>query len=340
MIQKNEIRLASHYPITVIAYAREKGLQIDDFAYKKRIQIEEDVIVESGMELSNFILLLKFISDSLPDSGIGFDIGWRLPITAYGNVGSAILASQSLKDALDICQKYWLLIAKAVSIEVTFENQLCVIALTLLKDIDEELKNILLESMVTSLYKGCSLLSNENLDSMKVWLEQEEPIYSEKIKRHIPSVQFGMPVTRISFHSENLDSSLPMASTAGLNFSLLHCESALETLHCADLVANKVKKIIILKNQKGYPNFNELAKCLNISSRTLRRRLSEEGVSYTALLEQARKRDASRLLNDPNFSVGQVADMLGYNEISNFTRAFKKWTGSSPSNYRKKSHNL
>ena len=71
-----------------------------------------------------------------------------------------------------------------------------------------------------------------------------------------------------------------------------------------------------------------------MSSRTLKRRLQQVGLGYQQLLDEARKRDAIKLIQNTHLTIEQIAQHLGYTDAANFTRAFKKWTGDTPSRYR------
>ena len=82
----------------------------------------------------------------------------------------------------------------------------------------------------------------------------------------------------------------------------------------------------------GFPTLEQVARQLNMTARTL----LEEGTSYSALLDSARLRDAIFLLENQKIGIVQVAEYLGYNDAANFTRAFRKWTGVTPSTYRVK----
>ena len=71
-----------------------------------------------------------------------------------------------------------------------------------------------------------------------------------------------------------------------------------------------------------------------MSGRTLQRRLSERGLSYQSLIDQARRQLAQRLLRETDYSLAEVAFMTGFAEQSSFTRAFKRWAGQTPRSYR------
>ncbi len=78
----------------------------------------------------------------------------------------------------------------------------------------------------------------------------------------------------------------------------------------------------------------EVAQALGISPRSLQRYLSQQGTSFSHILQRIRRDSALKLLEQDNFSVSEIAQMLGYNDPSNFCRAFQRWTGQSPARWR------
>lgn len=87
----------------------------------------------------------------------------------------------------------------------------------------------------------------------------------------------------------------------------------------------------------GYPVIGDVAHLLQTSSRTLQRRLNEVGISYSDLVEHCRSQTACEALMFSGDSVQSIAAMLGYRDVSNFSRAFRRWTGKTPRAYRSKS---
>lgn len=84
----------------------------------------------------------------------------------------------------------------------------------------------------------------------------------------------------------------------------------------------------------GIPGAEEMAQSLYMSVRTLHRNLRQEGVTFTALLNQLRREQATSYLANPGVSISEVAFLLGFSEISSFYRAFKRWTGTTPAEFR------
>ncbi len=83
-----------------------------------------------------------------------------------------------------------------------------------------------------------------------------------------------------------------------------------------------------------FPPITAVAKQLGMSTRTLKRRLADHDTTFSALRDEQRLQRALLLLDNRELSIGEVAMGLGYSELSNFTRAFRKWTGMTPAAYR------
>jgi AraC-like DNA-binding protein len=79
---------------------------------------------------------------------------------------------------------------------------------------------------------------------------------------------------------------------------------------------------------------DDIARSLGISKRTLARKLSDEGLDFTEVLQQLRRDLADRYLDDPKLNISKIAWLLGFSDVSAFTHAFKRWTGKSPSQMR------
>jgi len=101
-----------------------------------------------------------------------------------------------------------------------------------------------------------------------------------------------------------------------------------------DLVDHARRELAVMLGQ-GHAEIAMLAKRLAVSTRTLQRRLTERGIAYSTLLDEARRDLAIGYLAEPGASVDEIAALLGYSEPSAFARAFRRWTGASPASWRR-----
>jgi AraC-like DNA-binding protein len=99
-------------------------------------------------------------------------------------------------------------------------------------------------------------------------------------------------------------------------------------------ILDDVKAVIERELDHGAPTIGIVARALATSPRTLQRRLGDDGTSFRAAVEAVRADLARGYLRDPGLDLGDVATRLGYAEVSAFLRAFKRWTGTTPSQFR------
>lgn len=149
----------------------------------------------------------------------------------------------------------------------------------------------------------------------------------------------GMPLENgdgfaLLMSRELLDRPLPGATPILLSGITGTLRTLLASMSGADLV-ERVRHAMLRLLPTGRLSEVEIAAPLNISTRHLRRLLKQHGSSYEQLLDQVRREESLRLLQDAGKSLTSIAYELGFHEPSSFTRAFRRWTGSSPSDYRR-----
>jgi len=98
---------------------------------------------------------------------------------------------------------------------------------------------------------------------------------------------------------------------------------------------SEVRRAIVEQLEGGEPSLERVAKQLAMSPRTLQRRLHEHSLRYADLLDSTREGAARSYLTDRQVSVAEVVYLLGFAEQSSFNRAFKRWTGKAPTEYRR-----
>ncbi|MAM62201.1 AraC family transcriptional regulator [Maritimibacter sp. UBA3975] len=148
-------------------------------------------------------------------------------------------------------------------------------------------------------------------------------------------VRFGAELDAILYADEVLARPNILGDEGISQYLTAHLDAELsEITHEPELVA-QARAAIAQALSDGAPKMGEIAGSLGLSARSFHRRLSEHGMSFQALTEETRRDLAEGLLLDESHSLAEIAFLTGFSEQSAFTRAFKRWIGTTPATYRK-----
>lgn len=172
---------------------------------------------------------------------------------------------------------------------------------------------------------------------VEVQFTHAEPSYSSEHTRIFKCpVRFEAELDGVILHASDLDLPLPNADPALCAILDRHARQLLEQLPPVPRFSQRVRELVAAELRDGTLTSESIAKKLQVSERTLRRRLAEDETTYEKLLDGLRRALAERYMNEPNLSIDEVSLMLGYSETNAFRRAFTRWHGESPAKYRRR----
>ncbi len=152
---------------------------------------------------------------------------------------------------------------------------------------------------------------------------------------------FGCPVTfdakmdAILISHEAMERANILGDEGISRYLMSHLDAELADVSSRPPVVGQAKDAIAQALSEGTPRMTDIAKDLGLSARSFHRRLSEHGLSFQTLTEETRRELAEGLLREEQYSLAEVAFLTGFSEQSSFTRAFKRWLGTTPASYRK-----
>lgn len=309
-------------PVAVLAQAGLPGDLLDDPA--GRLSCVET------WQIINAVLVLT------ADPSMGFETGGRLPLTAHGSLGYALMCAPTPRVAVQILERFWHLRGRGVTMSVSESEEAVFFGVSLEIPLPSIQRDFMFSSMLTSMWQGIRFVLPELSVTTEIWLEGDEPAGFAARRAQLPRVRFGMPAAgiRLTGDKQSLDRPLATANPEGLVHALAQCERESALMGGgADPVLQRTRVALQL-GMEGYPSPERMASLLFMTPRTFRRHLQQQGSSYRQLLEEARRRDACRLLQNPDLEIRQIGELLGYADPANFTRAFRAWTGESPREWR------
>lgn len=148
-------------------------------------------------------------------------------------------------------------------------------------------------------------------------------------------VSFGAPVDALVVERACLDAVLSQADSVLASILERHVEMLLASGPRARTLQGRAAQLLSGELAGGHPNAAHIARRLNMSGRTLRRLLRDEGCSFRDVLSDVRRALAFRYLRDPVVPIGEVAFLVGFSDANAFHRAFKRWTGRTPGEFRR-----
>jgi AraC-like DNA-binding protein len=148
-------------------------------------------------------------------------------------------------------------------------------------------------------------------------------------------VRFGTELDAILYADETLARPNILGDEGISKYLTTQLDAELSEITRAPALVTQTKAAIAQALSEGTPKMAEIARGLGLSARSFHRRLSEHGMSFQSLTEETRRDLAEGLLRDESHSLAEIAFLTGFSEQSAFTRAFKRWVGTTPATYRK-----
>ena len=267
------------------------------------------------------------------EPGLGLYFGLRMQVVSHGYLGFAAMTASTIGEALDLATRFAPMLTTVVSLRVQRSGRSAALVFDEDADLGAARDAVLLALLVGIGRIGCTLTGRE-LDG-HIDLVVREPPYFERFRPVAPNIRFGQPQNQLVFDAEVLDHPLATSDPAALQLAREQCEKAIEMLGFDGRVVGRVRAAIP-KAGGGFRSLDEVAAKLKVSPRTLKRKLATGGTAYSALLDHARLERAEQLLASDRLSIDAIAETLGYSDTANFTRAFRRWTKTTPAAYRAK----
>lgn len=243
--------------------------------------------------------------------------------------GPLIASCKTVKEAIDLFQQYLPLLHPLMGFSIEhISRRLCI---RYGKHSGSPVKPLYAEIVLGALPIWAERLTGQEFEADSVWFSHSEPAYGDKYREHFQcEVLFNKPYDALWGKLEFL--ALPVLSASPKYHAKIK-EQASEHLQSIETVSMAIKSLIL----SGLPeevSVDEVSKALNLSERTLQRKLAEEKTNFKALKQAVRKEEAIRLLETTKLSIEQIAFDLGYEQRNSFSAAFLRWTGVTPVKWR------
>ncbi|MCG8610112.1 MAG: AraC family transcriptional regulator [Pseudomonadales bacterium] len=314
----------------IAAFIQQQGIQFD--ALPKLMEQSE-----SGKPLSfeQWWSLLDRLNQQLNIPALGVEIGKHATVEYFGCLGYLFKTSQTMAQAMGCFERFQRLLYDGNKAHLVIEGETTRLVWDAYFGYSSQLSDeLLLASLLTV---GRSLLQRSDL--LPVRVDFTQTVQPRDVQRYLDFFQcevlFDQPNLAIVFPSNYF--ALPIPGCDENLHQLLdnQARTLLQAAPDATQLASRILSVLVRCLQAGEPTADAVSRELNMSTRSLHRKLAEEGIVFRELLRDTRLTLARQYLADLSLSLPEIALMLGFSEQSAFSRAFKQWQQQSPNQYRR-----
>ncbi len=319
-----------------LAIARLKSAGVEVASLLKRVGLTPEAIADPEERLSvrSQIALLDEAAIALKDDRLGFTLARDFDPREIGLLYYVMASSQSLGDALKRVARYSKITNEALVFGYQEGNRL-ILSLSY-SGVPRHSDRHQIEFCMFGVLRMCRVLTGQNVIPQHFSISHHRSGDNSEMARFVGTkVEFGADRDEFALNADARELPLIHADSHLNDLLLKYCEAALadrrgDMSQLRTRVENAISSVLPHERVR----VEDVARSLGMSKRTLARRLSDEGLNFTEILQQLRRDLAVRYLDDRRLHVSKIAWLLGFHEVSAFTHAFKRWTGKTPSQIR------
>ena len=300
------------------------------------IKLDPSVLLDADNRIpfAQVVDLYEKAAELTGDDNFGLHLGETISPSAFDVVGYSALNSATLGEAFRRVARYHSIWTDGALF--ILENSVDASAIVY-KYLDTSLSQHRQDSEMTlaTVTALCRNIAKPDFAPTAVEFQHDPPAdISEHQRLFRCPIKFHAPSNKLYLDPHDL--SLPIATADASLCALLdrHAKELLAKFPPRDSLVDQVRSIIAGEFRGGDPSLERVADQLGLTPRTLQRKLQESGASHNELLDQMRRQLAMQYLREPEMAICEVAYLLGFSESSSFHRAFKRWMGVTPKEFR------
>ncbi len=319
---------------TAVAQGIESyGLDADALFAQAELDKQKLAIPGARYRVRRMRRLWALARQATGDPCFGLVVSRFIKPTSLHALGFSWLASSTLRDGLERLVRYARIVSTGAQLELETDSGICTLsAAGQIPDLQPPPEAV--DAFLALIVRMCRIMASDHFAPRSVAFKHPDNGHPEAyVELFQAPVEFGADRNTLAFNQEELDAPLRASNTELAFENDRIAERYLQSLN-PDEVSTKVRELLLELLPSGEASEKKIAGTLNRSVSSLRRTLRSEGVRYRDLLKGTRQSMAEQYVREGKYSLGQIAFLLGFSDQSNFSRAFKRWTGYTPKAFR------
>ncbi|AMG31762.1 AraC family transcriptional regulator [Grimontia hollisae] len=317
----------------LVTVMESQGVQAETLLAGSDIQLQDLTTPDARASFNQKLRVFRNAVSHASSPDIGLIAGQQTHFADFGFMGYALMSADTFEEAVQLGLNYIRLagpvLQKSFDVEGNIARFEGIEILPL-----EDLLSFYCEYWFGSVYTLCCDILQRPMQNHCMQFPYPAPKYVDKYRELFNcDIEFNSPKLRWEFYASELQEKLPSANKLTVTMCVQSCENMLAALQATDDIAAQVQAFI-LQSPGKFPGAEQVASHFNCSLRTLNRKLSESGQTYQKVLDNTRQNLAVRYLQQTSMKIEDISTLVGFSEPANFYKAFKKWTGKTPIEYR------
>jgi AraC-like DNA-binding protein len=318
--------------LAIVAALRSRG--VDAEALLAQVGLSLDALSDPSRRhpLEVTTRLWRLAVQATGDPAFGIEVARHATYPTFHALGFSLATSGTLREGLERIVRFFAIVTDAADVQLRAESGRLRMTVHLRPSADPADEAV--DALLAATIRLCRTLCGRAFSPRAVELRRPPPVDPAPYARYFRvSVAFGAPLDSLTFDLAAAEMHLPTA-----NAEIARANDAVAADYLARLrdarLAPRVRDAIMKQLPQGDPDPAVVAKRLGMSRRNMQRKLADEGTSFQGLLDDTRVGLARGYLDEGRYSVSEITYLLGFAGVSNFSRAFKRWTGESPRAYQ------
>lgn len=320
----------------MIDYALSEGLTRD---YFENLPTPIDSIENiQAVPASHFFELHEKLDEKL-GSGFSVRLGQQMKIEDYGVLGLSWRTCSWVGEIFDRCERYFKLLSNTYLFKVEKGEEISYIYLY--REANRRGVELSNEATFSATVVVLQAMTESNIAPVEVSFKHSPPKKDESyIQAFKCPILFNQAQNYIAYKTQDLEMRTAKADESINKFLVERVEEETNGIELStNKIVSDVENLIKDALPSGIPSINQIGQLIGMSNRTLTRRLSESNLSFRDLIKKTQEEVSKELLKNSKMGITEIAFETGFSEQSAFSRAFKRWVGKSPADYRKQNKN-
>lgn len=326
------------FVLNIIHFAALQGVSLSDMLKLSGYSEKQLELEETRVEASVFSTIVEEAVFKSGDAYFGLHAGEQLNLAAAGLIAQITQTSRTVKEALSYCCEFAMLGCRSIPLELVLMGS--DYKLSLVADRSWAQQSPLavrqtVEGLLAFTLREFHTLSHRKNHPVLMHFDFDQPSDPSEYQRLFQCpLLFNQQETAFFFKQEDVEQNTITSDYNLLRVLVAHAREKLDIISSNQGFQYQVRQSVLKLMNPEFPSLEKTASNLNLSVRSLQRKLSSEDQTYKAIIEDLRKDFALGYLKNSDLQINEVAYLLSYAESSAFIRSFKRWTGFTPQQYK------